>query len=110
MVGLWSRVPTRYARAFANLLNWSTPAFNVINAIGPRLASRVFYGQRLERLYDRQHRAILRKLERLGEDKLHSGMPYPSRWDPLFEDYMTVEKLLAYPIQHFRFHLGQLAR
>ncbi|HSE47146.1 MAG TPA: DinB family protein [Gemmatimonadales bacterium] len=110
MVGLWAYLPTRYGKAFANMLNWSTPAFNVVNGIGPRLASRVFYGPRLERLYDRRHRAILRKLARVEEHRLQTRMPYPSRWDPLFEDYMTIEKLFAYPIRHFRFHLGQLAR
>ncbi len=107
---LWSRAPARYSRAFAGLLNWSTPAFNVVNAIGPRGGGRVLSGGRLERLYDRQHRAILRKLTRLREEELQSGMPYPSRWDPLFEDYMTVEQLFAFPIAHFRFHAGQLAR
>jgi hypothetical protein len=110
IVGLWSRAPAQCSRAFADALNWSTPAFNAVNVIGPRIASHVFYGTRLERLYDRQHRAILRRLRRLGADEMQAGMPYPSRWDPLFADYMTVEKLLAYPIEHFRFHAGQLAR
>jgi hypothetical protein len=109
-VWFWSRTPARCSTAFARLLDWSTPAFNVVNAIGPRAAARVFYGRRLERLYDRQHRAILRKLTRLRETELQSGMPYPSRWDSLFDDYMTVENVFTYPIAHFRFHVGQLTR
>jgi hypothetical protein len=52
----------------------------------------------------------LRKLARLHEDDLQAGMSYPYRWDPLFDEYMTIERLFAYPIAHFRFHVDQLAR
>ena len=104
------RLPARYSGAFAKALNFSTPAFNLVNWLGPRIGGRVFNGPRLSGLYDRTHRRILRRLRRLSEEELRSGMPYPSRWDPLFDDYMTIEQLVAYPIAHFRFHVGQLSR
>ncbi len=103
-------LPDRYSKAFANLLNAATPAFNVVNAAGARIGCRVVSTARLARLYDRSHRAILKRLSRLSDEDLKSGMYYPARWDALFADFMTIEQILDYPVTHFRFHAGQLAR
>lgn len=35
-------------------------------------------------------------------------MCYSTYWNALFSDYMTLEKLLCYPIAHMRSHAGQL--
>ncbi|PXX06240.1 hypothetical protein C8E89_11413 [Mycolicibacterium moriokaense] len=35
-------------------------------------------------------------------------MHFPTRWDPFFNDYMTLEDIYAYPGQHFAFHARQL--
>ncbi|MGB9223141.1 hypothetical protein [Mycobacterium sp.] len=35
-------------------------------------------------------------------------MHFPSRWDPFFNDYMTLEDVYRYPGQHFDFHQRQL--
>ena len=36
-------------------------------------------------------------------------MQFPTRWDPFFKDYMTLEDVYRYPGQHFDFHKHQLA-
>jgi hypothetical protein len=36
-------------------------------------------------------------------------MYYPTKWDPNFEEFMTLEKLFHYPVTHFNFHLTQIA-
>lgn len=106
----FDRLPQRYSKALANGLNFATPAFNVVNAAGARFGGRVISPARLERLYDRSHRNILRHLRGLTEADLQSGMHYPGRWDALFADYMTLDRLLLYPVEHYRFHVSQLAR
>jgi hypothetical protein len=35
-------------------------------------------------------------------------MHYPTRWDPFFNDYMTLVDICRYPGQHFDFHARQL--
>src|SRR5574341_1161791 len=40
MVRLWSRLPAGFSRVFADVLNFFTPAFNVVNAIGARGGAR----------------------------------------------------------------------
>lgn len=32
-----------------------------------------------------------------------------TRWDPFFNDYMTLADVYRYPTQHFRFHEQQLS-
>jgi hypothetical protein len=35
-------------------------------------------------------------------------MPYPTRWDPFFREFMTLADLYRFPTQHFDFHHAQL--
>ena len=53
--------------------------------------------------------ALQRKLAREPEGAFYRGMQFPTRWDPFFKDYMTLEDVYRYPGQHFDFHKHQLA-
>ena len=33
----------------------------------------------------------------------------PTRWDPFFKDYMTLEEVYCYPGEHFDFHKTPVA-
>lgn len=57
---------------------------------------------------DRVLAALQRKLARESDDALHRGMHFPTRWDPFFKDYMTLEGVYRYPGKHFDFHKRQL--
>ncbi|PWK87230.1 hypothetical protein C8D88_104391 [Lentzea atacamensis] len=35
-------------------------------------------------------------------------MHYPTRWDPFFQDFMTLGDLYRFPVRHFGFHRRQL--
>jgi hypothetical protein len=35
-------------------------------------------------------------------------MHFPTRWDPFFKDYMTLEGVYRYPGEHHDFHARQL--
>lgn len=108
LVRLFGRLPKAWSKSFAALLNRSTPPFNWINARAPHGGARIYYGERLERKYDRTHAHILRLLDRLPEPELRRGMYYPNQWDGLFHPYMTLAEVLVYPTLHFRFHRDQL--
>ena len=110
LVRFWSRLPDRYSRAFARVLDFSTPFFNWVNALGPRGQAVVFGQRRAGSIYDRLHRSILRKVDSMKDDDWGRGMNYPRRWDPDFGEFMTFERLFRYPTLHFRRHLAQLSR
>ena len=57
---------------------------------------------------DRVIASLQRSLGRLTDEALQGGMHFPTRWDPFFKDYMTLESVYRYPGQHFDFHRRQL--
>ena len=107
---LWGRLPPESSRWFAGMLNSFTRPFNWINGLGARGQARVFTQQRIPRLLERAVASLDRHIDSIGPTEWQRGMYYPDKWDPGFDKFMTVEKLFRYPIRHFHFHLGQLAR
>jgi len=59
-------------------------------------------------LFDRVIAALQRRLDAESDTDLARGMRYPTRWDPFFQDYMTLADLYRFPTQHFDFHRRQL--
>jgi hypothetical protein len=74
------------------------------------MQGRIFTRRRIGRIYDRTYFSLLRKLDSIAEDEWEHGMYYPTQWDSNFDEFMTLEKLFHYPVTHFQFHLGQIAR
>lgn len=107
---VFGRLPRRYSKTFAAVLNSGTRPFNAINGLGPRIGTKLLSGRRLGDQYDRSHRAILRIVDSLPDREWSRGMYYPTRWEPLFADYMLLEDVLRFPSLHFRFHQDQLSR
>lgn len=107
---LWGRLPKGSSKWFAWLLNAATGPFNRVNALGARLQGRVFTRARIGSLYDYIHASLLRQIDTIHADEWQRGMYYPRRWDANFDEFMTLEKLLHYPVIHFNFHLEQIAR
>ena len=58
---------------------------------------------------DRVIASLQRKLALESDDALRSGMHFPTRWDPIFGDCMTLDAVYRYPGQHFDFHAHQLS-
>jgi hypothetical protein len=106
----FGRLPKQYSKLFSNALDVSTPLFNRVNAFGAGGGGMVFDRRRLGKRFESTYRSLLRMLDTIGDDEWDKGMYYPTRWDPLFDEYMTLEKLFHYPVIHFRFHRDQLAR
>jgi hypothetical protein len=106
----WRRLPPGASRGFARLLNAATGPFNWFNALGARLQGRIFTLDRAGAILDRYYSALLRQLDSIRPKEWQRGMYYPQRWDPNFDEFMTLEKVLRYPARHFDFHLHQIAR
>jgi hypothetical protein len=111
LVRLWGRLPKASSRPFAGLLNASTRPFNWINKLGARAQARVFTRRRIAGLFDRVHGWLLAEAAAIEGEEWGRGMHFPARWDATnFRDFMTIEEVFHYPVRHYEFHLGQLAR
>jgi hypothetical protein len=108
LVRLFDRLPTSVGRGFAGLLNAATVPFDVVNYAGARVAGTVVKTGRMSALFDWVVAALGRRLDRETDADLGRGMHYPTRWDPFFQDYMTLEDVYRFPTQHFDFHARQL--
>ncbi|MFD4181438.1 DinB family protein [Rhodococcus sp. NPDC058514] len=108
LVRAFSRLPDSASRLFARTLDAGTPMFDVVNYRGSCLAARVFDHRRMGRKCDRVIGTLQRHLANESEAALRRGMHFPTRWDPFFADYMTLEQVYRYPGRHFDFHRNQL--
>jgi hypothetical protein len=104
-----ARLPGWVGRGWARLLNAGTKPFDAINFAGSWLGGSVMPRRPMMVLCDRTIAALHRRLDREDESGLARGMPYPTRWDPFFREFMTVADLYRFPVQHFDFHRDQLS-
>ena len=110
MARLWGRLPKGSSKWFAGLLNALTVPFNWINGLGARGQGNFFTYKRVEKIYDKAYYSLLKKINSIKDDEWEHGMYYPAKWDPNFSEFMTLEKLFHYPVQHFNFHRSQISR
>jgi uncharacterized damage-inducible protein DinB len=105
---VFDRLPKSWSRAFAALLNFSTPLFNKINAILPRLGARAYGPEALAREFDEVLSGILRRLSSMSDVDWDRGMYYPTRWEPRFSEFMRYKDVARYAVAHLRHHRNQL--
>lgn len=108
LVRLFGRLPDPVSRVFAGILDAATTPFHIINYYGSCAAALVYNRRRMGAKLDRVIASLQRKLPRESGAAFHRGMHYPTRWDPFFNDYMTLEDIYRYPGRHFDFHQRQL--
>jgi hypothetical protein len=109
MTRVWGKLPKETSKPFANLLNFLTKPFNWINALGARGQGKVFTYRNVGKVFDKTISSLISKANNISSDEWQSGMHYPTKWDPNFSDFMTLEKLFLYPIAHFKLHQNQIA-
>ena len=107
LVKVFSRLPDGVSRVFARSLNAATTPFDIINYYGSCAAALVYNRHRMGAKMDRVIASLQRKLARESDDSLRRGMHFPTRWDPFFKDYMTLEDVYRYPGKHSDFHKRQ---
>lgn len=110
LVRVFGRLPPWASHIFSSILDFATPLFNWVNALGARGGGRVYDRASIGASFDRAHRRLLRLVDRLPDGEWGRRMHYPRRWDPLFDEAMTVERAFRYMVEHFNFHMGQIAR
>lgn len=110
MTRLWGRLPKGSSKWFARLLNLFTGPFNWINALGARGQGTFFTRRQIGKIYDGTYFSLLGKINSIKEEEWKRGMYYPTKWDSNFSEFMTLDKLLHYPVIHFNVHLEQIAR
>lgn len=108
LVWAFGRLPDRFSRAFAALLNAGTRPFHTINYVGSLGGARVLGHARMERLFDRVVAGLIASLQRQSARSLARGMHFPTGWDPYFRDYMTMADVYHYATQHYGHHRRQL--
>jgi len=74
------------------------------------MQGKVFTHRRLGQLFERIYTLLMRQIDSIHGAEWANGMHYPTRWDPTFSEFMTLENLFRYPIQHFQLHRDQIAR
>jgi hypothetical protein len=108
LVKAFSRLPDAVSRRFAQVLNATAGPFDVINYYGSCAAALVYNRHRMGAKADRVIASLQRGLSRESDSALQRAMHFPTRWDPFFSDYMTLEDVYRYPREHFDFHHSQL--
>jgi hypothetical protein len=104
-----ARLPAWFGRSWARLLNAGTKPFDAINFVGSWFGGSVMPRRAMVVLCDRTIASLHRRLDRENDSSLARGMPYPTRWDPFFREFMTVADLYRFPVRHFDFHREQLS-
>lgn len=110
MVKLLGRLPRPATEPFAAILNLSTRPFHWVNYAGSVVGGAVFTPERMQRRLDSVTARLERDMDRQSAQSRARGMYYPTRWDPYFNEYMTLADVYHYPTQHFDHHDRQLSR
>jgi len=108
LVSVFTRMPGATGKRFARLLDAGAQPFHVVNYVSSVLGTLYFNRRRMGAKMDRTLCALQRRLDREDAATLRRGMPYPPRWDPYFQAWMTRADLYRYPTQHYDFHRAQL--
>lgn len=108
LVRLFARLPDGPGRGYARLLDAAGKPFDAVNYLGAVAGSRVYGRRRMAAKMDRTLAALHRSLDRETEASFAGRMHFPLRWDPFFQDTMTIADLYVYPTRHYDFHRNQL--
>jgi DinB superfamily len=108
LVRVFGRLPRGASRGYARLLNAGTKPFDVVNFLGSYAGGNTLSPQRMVTMFDHVIDKLHRRLDAESEATLTRGMCYPTRWDPFFNEYMTLADVYRFPTQHFDFHRQQL--
>ena len=108
LLRVFGRLPRVVSRSFARVLNAGTKPFDVVNYLGPVGGAKLLGRRGMGTAFDRVITWLHRRLDAEREADLALAMHYPTRWDPFFQNVMTIADLYRYPTQHFDFHHRQL--
>ncbi|NIK59860.1 DinB family protein [Kribbella shirazensis] len=108
LVRIFGRLPKGASRAYARLLNAGTRPFDQVNFLGSYAAGHTVSPERMVIMFDHVISKLHQRLDAESDTDLARGMHYPTRWDPFFNDYMTLADVYHFSTQHYDFHRRQL--
>lgn len=108
LVRFLGRLPNRYSRRFAAVLDATTPPFHLVNYLGSVGGGQVLTPSVMVRLLERTLASLHRHLDAEKNGNLARRMHFPTRWDPYFKDTMTLADVYHFGSQHFQHHQRQL--
>ena len=104
---IFGHLPGGASHAFARLLDSARKPFHLINYLGSCAGARIIPPARMPAVLGRVTATLQHRIQQ-ETTTLGRGMHYPTTWDPLFTDYMTLGEIYHYPAQHYRHHRHQL--
>ena len=108
LVRVFGRLPQPASRGYARLLNAAARPFDRVNFLGSYAAGHTVTPRRMVIMFDHVVAKLHQRLDAETDADLARGMHYPARWDPFFQDYMTLADVYHFPTQHYDFHRDQL--
>jgi hypothetical protein len=108
LVHAFGKRPDSWSRHFAAILNAGHRPFHVINYVGSCGGGEVIPKSIMIKLMERTIHSLQHKLDGETEKGLALTMHFPTRWDPYFQDTMSVLDVYHYGTQHFDHHHKQL--
>jgi hypothetical protein len=108
LVRLFGRLPPAVGRGYARVLNAGTRPFDTMNFLGSWAAGHTVSPRRMVTMFDRTAARLHQRLDAESDADLARGMHYPDKWDPFFDDYMTLADVYHFPTEHYDFHRRQL--
>lgn len=93
---------------FASALDWASKPFHVVNYLVSYGGGTVLTPERMVAWLDRIAQALHQRLDAETDDSLHRSMHFPVRWDPFFQETMTLSDVYHFGAQHFEYHRAQL--
>jgi hypothetical protein len=97
LVRLFGRLPAGASRAYARVLNAAATPFDAVNYVGSYLGGTILGRRRMAAMFDHVIAALHRRLNADTDADLARGMHYPTRWDPFFQDFMTLADVYRFP-------------
>jgi hypothetical protein len=108
LVRLFGRLPDWVSGAYARILNAATTPFHAINYYGTCMAASFYNRKRMGAKMDRTIAGLQQSMALADDEAVQRGMYFPTRWDPYFNDFMTLAELYRYPGRHYDHHRQQL--
>jgi len=108
LVRALAMAPRSVSMQFAAVLNSAAAPFHVINYVGSLGGARVLGHSGMNKAFDLVVAHLVTSLEKDPDSELRRGMHFPVRWDPYFQEYMTIEDVYHYATRHYDHHRRQL--
>ena len=108
LVRYFGRQPDWSSRRFSAVLDAVTPPYHVVNYLGSVGGGQVLTPTAMVRLLDRTVSALHHHLASEQHGALARSMYFPVRWDPYFQETMTLTDVYHFGTLHFQHHARQL--